>query len=346
MKQLHLVKFIASILPAIAVLNAQHLLKENNMPPIVNTDICNLSLIYNENYRYSLPQKVLEGFLSGKAFDNQEEYTSEELQRLRSDINELYQSILATQSAEKNVAIITAGAPGAGKTVKLKQDLEILASKGRNYAYICPDDVCLRNQTSTYLADIANSEESMTAKQNAYNKWRPGSNAATHLILGNLIREKCAFYFGSTSSGPATGKFFEFLRTQGYKIRLIHVSAPDDVRWGSIQERDKTFVQTTEQDVKEKGLLLPQRINDTFLKYADEIEFYYRGGVTQDAVLAARWLRNDDVLECAGTLEILEPDQYKQIKSVHNAAIEILEKPELLWEEAVESKSTILGNQS
>jgi hypothetical protein len=54
---------------------------------------------------------------------------------------------------------------------------------------------------------------------------------------------------------------------------LIHVSAPDDVRWGSIQERDKTFVQTTEQDIKEKWLLLPQRINDTFLKYADRLSF-------------------------------------------------------------------------
>jgi len=183
----------------------------------------------------------------------------------------------------------------------------------------------------------------MAARQNAYNKWRPGSNAATHLILGNLIREKCAFYFGSTSSGPATGKFFEFLKTQGYTIMVIHVSAPDDVRWGSIQERDKTFVQTTEQDVKEKGLLLPQRINDTFLKYADEIEFYYRGDVKQDAVLAARWLKNEDVSEFAGTLQILEPKQYEQIKSVHNAAVDILKKPELLWEEAVESKAKILA---
>ncbi len=124
---------------------------------------------------------------------------------------------------------------------------------------------------------------------------------------------------------------------------MIHVSAPDDVRWGSIQERDKTFVQTTEQDVKEKGLLLPQRINDTFLKYADQIEFYYRDDVKQDAVLAARWLRNEDVSEFAGTLQILEPKQYEQIKSVHNAAVEVLKKPELLWEEAVESRSKILA---
>ena len=249
---------------------------------------------------------------------------------------------MATNPVKESLAIITAGAPGAGKTIKLKQDLEANAHEGKNYAYVCPDDVCLKNQTRTYVADIASGNESMAARQNAYNKWRPGSNAATHLILGNLIREKYAFYFGSTSSGPATGKFFEFLKAQGYTIRLIHISAPDDVRWSSIQERDKTFVQTTEQDVKEKGLLFPQRINDTYLKYADQIEFYYRGDVKQDAVLAARWLRNEDVSEFAGTLQILEPKQYERIKSVHDTAVGVLQKPELFWKDAVESKSKIL----
>lgn len=343
MKHLYLNKFINTVLLVFGALEAKDTLIDDNTPSQVSIDVCNLSLIYNERYQYSLPQKVLEGFLSGKAFDNPEVYTGEESERLHCDINELYQSILATNPAKANLAIITAGAPGAGKTVKLRQDLEANASDGRNYAYICPDDVCLKKQTRTYVADIASTDESMAARQNAYNKWRPGSNAATHLILGNLIREKFAFYFGSTSSGPATGKFFEFLKMQGYTIRLIHVSAPDDVRWGSIQERDKTFVQTTEQDVKEKGLLLPQRINDTFLKYADEIEFYYRDDVKKDAGLAARWLRNEDASEFIGTLQIFDPKQYEQIKSVHNTAVEVLKKPELLWEDAVESKSKILA---
>ena len=68
-----------------------------------------------------------------------------------------------------------------------------------------------------------------------------------------------------------TYKFFEFLKEQGYRIRIIHVSASDDVRWGSIQERDQSFVQTTEEDVRMKGLMVPQRITDTFLTHADEI---------------------------------------------------------------------------
>ncbi|MBA2367829.1 MAG: zeta toxin family protein [Candidatus Protochlamydia sp.] len=303
---------------------------------------CNLDLIYNSVYKYSLPKNVLEGFLSGKAFDNKENYTEEESENLSKDINELYQQIISTNPAKEKKAIITAGAPGAGKTVNLRQDLETNALHGKHYAYICPDDVCLQSQTRTYRADLEKNNNSMEARQNAYNKWRPGSNAATHLILGNIIRENYAFYFGSTSSGPATGKFFEFLKAQGYRIKLIHVSAPDEVRWGSIQERDKTFVQTTEQDVREKGLLLPQRINDTFLKYADEIEFYYRDGVKQDAILAAKWLRNEESQEYLGTLEIVAPEQYQRIKTIHNEAAKILTRPDLYWESTVEKSSQVL----
>lgn len=315
----------------LAALNAQNLFMENQMLNL-NRDISDLNLIYNENYRYSLPRPILESFLSGIAFDNPELYTSEEAEKLKDDINELYQSILAKNPPQEKVAIITCGAPGAGKTIKLKQDLE---ASGKNYAYVCPDDVCLKNQHRTYMPDI-NNDGSKEARQKAYNKWRPASNAATHIILGNLIREQYAFYFGSTSSSPQTGKFFEFLINQGYRIKLIHVSASDDTRWKSIQERDKTFVQTTEQDVKEKGLLLPQRINDTFLKFADEIEFYYRNDVHEDAILAARWLRKE------GTLQIIDSNQYEKIKTVHNEAAKVLMRPDLDWETAVEQSSKLL----
>lgn len=135
------------------------------------------------------------------------------------------------------------------------------------------DAIYLKRQEFTYLADIASHDGFPESRLEAYNKWRPASNAAAHIILGNLIREKCAFYFGTTSSSPMTYKFFEFLKSQGYEIKLLHIIAPDDVRIGSIQERDKTFIQTTAQDIAEKGDLTPPRISDTFFKYADEIDF-------------------------------------------------------------------------
>lgn len=121
------------------------------------------------------------------------------------------------------------------------------------------------------------------------------------------------------------------------------MSAPDDVRWGSIQERDKTFVQTTEQDVREKGTMLPQRINDTFLQYADEIDFCFRDAVDGDAVLSAKWLRNEQGDTSQGTLEIVDEERYNQIKSIHNQALEKLNMPDLKWEDTVEARSQIMS---
>lgn len=305
------------------------------------TNVCEVKNLYNDNFNYSLPQNILEGFLSGIAFNNKEPYTQQELDNLRKDINSLYEKILGDNPIRKKEAVITAGAPGSGKTTLLKKELA-----GRKYAYVCPDDVCLTGQLRTYQADKAQfqkTEKPEDAALKSYNKWRPGSNAATHLILGNLIQQGYAFYFGSTSSGPATGKSFDFLKKQGYNIRIIHLMAPDDVRWESVKKRDQTFLQVTKKDVREKGLLLPQRIEDTFLAYADEIDFFLRDGVDQDADLAAKWTKNKEGSSSLGTLEVYNPNQYGRIKAIHNEAIKALQKPELSWESTVERKSVIVN---
>lgn len=78
MKLQYLTKIIVSFLLAIPALEAKDTLMEDNMSSEVSSDVCDLSLMYNESYQYSLPENILKGFLSGKAFDNPEEYTGEE----------------------------------------------------------------------------------------------------------------------------------------------------------------------------------------------------------------------------------------------------------------------------
>lgn len=306
-----------------------------------NYDICNLDLIYSKEsgYTYSLPRPILESFLSGKAFDNPEPYSEHELAQIRADINRLYWSMIDLHPVREKWAVISAGSPGSGKTTQLKILLE--AEKPHRYVYVCPDDVSLKDLTE-YRQEIAEGDGSVQARLKAYNKWRPASNASAHILLANLIREQYAFYFGTTCSSPQTGRFFEFLIKQGYHTRVIHLSANDDVRWESIVERDKIFVQSTEQDIRDKGVLVPQRISDTFLKYADEIEFYYRYAVKEDARLTAKWVRNPMPSPYLGTLFILDRDAYDQLKAVHNEAIGRVNQPDLFWEHAVESRSLLI----
>ncbi|HEY5234595.1 MAG TPA: zeta toxin family protein [Rhabdochlamydiaceae bacterium] len=339
-RRVSFIKLLTASLVATAILGAGETThgEGKTMSGGTRIDVCDVNRVYDKagGFEYSVPRNMVEGFLSGKAFDNPEVYSGEEAERLHADINEIYERIMSADPVRSPLAVITAGAPGAGKTIKMRQELDANSKEGRAFAYIDPDDVCLRQQTRTYQADIAKGDGSKDARLAAYNKWRPGSNAANHLILANLIREKCAFYFGTTATSPATFKFLDFLKKHGYQIKLIHVSAPDDVRWQSIRERDKEFVQTTEKDTHEKGLLLPQRISDTFLAYADEIEFYYRDGVKEDAQLAATWVRNS---ESTGALKVVAPQAYDKIKAIHNSAVDVLQRPELRWESTVEKAS-------
>lgn len=304
-----------------------------SFPVMGHEDLFNLDLIYNDSYNFSLPREILESYLSGNSYDYKQYYTDEESAKLREDISEIYQEIMHSEPLDKPLAVMTAGAPGSGKTFKMREDLKKQQGHyGKSIAYICPDDVCLKRQTRTYLVDIAEGDGSFDSWKAAYDKWRPGSNAATHLVLAHLIRQNKAFYFGTTSSSPGAITFFEHLKKQGYHIRLLHITAPDDVRWESIKERDKSFVQTTEEDIRLKGFLVPQRINDTFLKFADEIEFYYRDGIFTSARLAAKWINKGE----ERVLEIINLEDYEKIKSIHNSIADELRRPDIQWQETVE----------
>src|SRR3990167_11241128 len=181
------------------------------------SDPLDLSQIYTPQYSFSLPKPMLENWLKGVGFDRTEPYSEEEKAALEEDIRGIFRNLFSQKPELNRIAVMTAGAPGAGKTTLLKQDLANSQAQGHHYAYICPDDVCLQSQTLTYLREVAASDGSPEARLAAYNKWRPASNAATHLALAHLIREGYAFYFGTTSSSPATPKFFAFLKQQDRK---------------------------------------------------------------------------------------------------------------------------------
>ncbi len=305
------------------------------MATSLGRDVCDLSSLYSSEYTYCIPKDLVEGFLSGAALGQR--YSVEEVQNLRQDIDAIYKRVLSIDPLCKKSVIITAGAPGAGKTTQLVQELEKKSSKNKRYAYICPDDVCLRHQERTYQVDLAREDQSPLE---VYDKWRAGSNAAMHVILAHLIRDGFSFAWGTTGCGLVADKLFPFIKEQGYRIKLIHVSASDETRLSSVQERNKTFVQVTEQNAKEKGVVFPQKMGPLFLKYADKIDFYYRGGAREDAIFVAKWKRNDSFLGSLGILRVLAPPEYDKIKAIHNAAITLLKRPDLSWESTVEQSSS------
>ncbi len=308
--------------------------------------VCNTNTIYEGDggFNYSLPKGILDSYLSGKAFDHPREYSLAKRTALESDIENLFVRMMEANPTRERIAVITAGAPGAGKTILMEQDLRAQSAR---FGYIDPDAVCLKTEMqATYLKELdeamatiekaeypsesAKLEAQKQARLDLYTKWRPGSNAAAQIILANLIKEHVGLYFGTTASASGTGFLLEFLKQHGYQIRILHVTAPDAVRVASIKERDKQFVQTTDSDIVSKGVDFPQRIEDVYKKYADSIEFYYRDELDGDARLVAKWNKE--------LFTITNEAGYQAAKAVHDAVLERVGKHELKWQRALEGK--------
>ncbi len=275
------------------------------------------SIYQGDGFQYNLPPSVLKSFFDGRAFDNKVAYTSEEKGLILQDMQDVWNRTMKDTVQEK-IAVISAGAPGAGKTTQLEAILSEELMAGRNVAYIDPDAVCLKQMTRTFQREIleelegkCEERDESTRRKAAYDKWRPASNAINHWILANLIKSGRAFYFGTTSSSPHTARLYDLLKEQGYKIRVVHLTASDEVRWESVKKRDKTFVQTTEQDIKEKGVMIHERISDTFFKYADQITFYNRVETEAPTIKAAEWLRSTD------EITVHDAEAFERVKALH-----------------------------
>lgn len=299
--------------------NSQSIARKKNIAMLFEAKrVFSLDLIYNpKSYTYSIPRSTLETYLSGKVSEKSKNYTSHEIENLYLDMYEIYQNILKSSPDKKKIAILTAGGRGAGKTTKLKQQIEVNKQQNKNFAHVCPEDV-RKNLNRTYKSDVEHTNSSIESRIKVKNKWLSAVHATSHLILANLIRTGSAICAGTGMSDPSAKTFFEFLKKQGYSIKLIHVTAPTEVCLESIKNRDKKELRTDEEGIQMIAQAVSKRMKDTYLAFADEIEFYYRGAVYENSILAATWKKVGDKRD----FQISEPTQFQKIKAIHRSLLE------------------------
>lgn len=295
---------------------------------------------------YPVPKEMIRHWLFGYGFDNKNPYNEEELSRVYQDLEEIAQ-IRFMQPLRKSktpIAVLTAGAPGSGKTIVLENHWKNQEHQTNvAIAYNDPDARVLRYMEHTWAQDIKATHNTIDSRKNAYTKWRPASNAIAQILQAYILKHKVDFYFGTTSSSDKAKYLYKYLKDLGYYIKVLHVTAPDEVRIASIHKRDKEFVQTSDQDIVNKAIDLAKRINDTFCAYANEIIFYYRDQVEEKAKPVAIWKRISYGKE---TFQILDQDGFEAVKQIHNQKCLQMqtdskcEVDSLLLENAIESSKT------
>lgn len=234
-------------------------------------------------------------------------YTDKEVQLIEKDLEVVRSVCLAnTYNTDSRFYLATAGAPGARKTTILEK----FVANHMEYhggVYLDPDARALRFMAHTYYAQslspltIALTNDYDQVIQNAYNKWRGGSNYIALTLLEEAVAAGRSIIYGTTLTGGHVPDFLAKLKEHDYQIVLLLCSCTDSLRQEAVSYRNRVvrFYQSSPEDAVAKGKFFSQRMG-AYFAYADIMYLYWSDSLFSPERLAAEW-RN-------GKLEVYDQD--------------------------------------
>lgn len=257
-----------------------------------------------------VPSSVMDSYLKG--------YSSEEMRQIQIDLKNIHEMLTFGHKTHKQY-IATAGGPGASKTTILETYLREDSENISHFVYVDPDQRGLKYMINTYLSDLSNYHISQNPSlqvllKGAYGKWRGASNFIANSILNDAFSKSLSIAHGSTSTAPTMDSFYRSLKDKDYEITLLLCVSPDSNRIKAAKHRADTqsFVQSTEEDVIQKGKLFFERF-PVYFKWADKIEFFWVDNFTTAPKKAAIYRRGKG-------LRILNPQDFARIKAIYQDA--------------------------
>lgn len=238
-----------------------------------------------------IPSDFVQSFLK--------EYSQNEKELIKDDLENIrklcFRGISAAEGQKTYVA--TAGGPGSSKSTILET---YLVDKP-NFAYLDPDQRALKFMINTYLQEFTNYnirkvKDMKVLLQQAYDKWRWGSNYVASTLINEASAKGYNIAHGTTSTSEHVTKLYEQLKKNNYKITLLLCNSTDKNRIASLQYRFKNqcFCQVDPKDVIKKGKMFPERFL-VYFQYADEIQLYWIDDFLKGAVLAATLIKGQPI---------------------------------------------------
>jgi hypothetical protein len=257
-------------------------------------------------------------------------YSEEEIQLLNKDLDVVRSVCFENVShAETRFYLATAGAPGARKTTILEKFIST-HPEYQGGVYLDPDPRTLKFMVHTYYAQslsplvIAATNDYDRVIQNAYGKWRAGSNYIALSLLEEAFALGRSIFYGATSTGNHIPGFFAKLKENDYQIVLLLCSCPDEVRYQAVDYRNRVvrFYQSSPEDAVAKGLLFPQRMGSYFA-FADQIYFYWSDNLFTPERLAGIWRGGKMEMCDADAMQLFEDKYEADRKSLKETGVAI-----------------------
>ena len=203
----------------------------------------------------------------------------------------------------KPIYVATAGAPLAGKSTVLEQEMAGNPERYRNIVKVDPDRWGMLFMANTYhghlmaASIVANAPDFQTAQGRAYDIARPGSNFLTLEILNEAVDGNYDIAHGTTMTGEHIKDLLSGLKQKGYEIDLLLCGAEDEMRADAQQYRANVqgYYQSTPDEVISKGIAFPQKMKDYF-ELGDNLAVFWRDGVIDNAVKAAVYTNGQRII--------------------------------------------------
>ncbi len=214
-------------------------------------------------------------------------YSKKEISLIKGELSRIYNQLTANcipvPSNQEKHFVLSAGAPGAGKS-RLLEDLIRQEAHLRNMVFCDPDERALKLM-QMYKDDIIRFGGGLNGLTLSYTKWRWASNYISGTIMNKANDNHYNILYGTTGTSPFISKIYDNAHNEGYKTTTIIVSAPDDVRIESTRKRFEVEQNRYIDDAREKGQLFYERISTIFDK-TDNFRLYWRDGVDKAPTLA------------------------------------------------------------
>jgi len=252
-----------------------------------------------------IPQSVISGWMGqyGPGSELEKKYPDIDLGKIidlmskdRTIVREICfgESEPGLEPTKNKIYLATAGAPCAGKSTVLEQMIHF-DNRYKNLVKVDPDRWAMLFMLHTYAnymmspRMVANAKSYQEAQVKAYDICRPASNIISLEIMNDAVENGLSVAHGTTLTSPHVAGLLKNLKEKGYQIHLLICMASDETRSSAANHRctAQGYYQSTPEDVREKGILLPQRMQ-TYFEYADELAFFWRKGANENAILAAQ----------------------------------------------------------
>lgn len=207
------------------------------------------------------------------------------------DIYRIFNLTIKSKLLSEPSMLITVGAPCSGKTTLM--NILLLGKKyeeGKFYGVVDPDAI-LTSMENTYHKSIEiclkkqkgllSLQEQQKMRIKVYKKWIGAAHAIGLIVLGKMVEKHFAFSYSATLSEDLTKTLFSWVKSQNYRIDVIHLTTPLFLRVQHFQER---FSVLMGNDLSFRDVEVPEFVKEdgeqfhraifTYFAYGDSIAFY------------------------------------------------------------------------